>query len=42
MELATLKKPKRNFKNDEEKERFVRTYQMKKKTEMCKNWELTG
>jgi butyrate response factor 1 len=40
--LATLKKPKKNFKNEEERDNFVRQYQMKKKTEMCRNWEITG
>ena len=40
--MATLKKPKKHFKNKADRERFVRSYQIKYKTEMCKNWELFG
>ena len=39
---ATVKKPKKKFTSRHEKDRFVEAYKMKKKTELCKNWELTG
>lgn len=42
LELATLKKPRKHFRNEQERENFVRQYQMKKKTEMCRNWEISG
>lgn len=41
-ELATLKRPKKHFRDDYERENFVTQYKKKFKTEMCKNWELTG
>jgi hypothetical protein len=40
--MATVKKPKKHFNNERERENFVHQYQMKFKTEMCRNWELTG
>lgn len=36
------KRPKRIFKNEEEKVKFVSSYVTKLKTEMCKNWEAYG
>ncbi len=41
-ELATIKKPKKQFNSNQERDKFVKNYQMKFKTEMCRNWELTG
>jgi hypothetical protein len=41
-EEATVKKPKKHFNSEEERDDFVRNYQMKYKTEMCRNWELFG
>lgn len=41
-EEATVKKPKKHFSTEEERDDFVRQYQMKYKTEMCRNWELFG
>ena len=41
-EGATVKRPKKHFQNDDERENFVRQYQIKYKTEMCRNWELFG
>lgn len=41
-ELATLKRPKKYFSNHQEREEFVKHYQAKIKTEMCKNWEVLG
>eukprot|EP00347_Sterkiella_histriomuscorum_P000870 403374207 len=41
-DMATVKKPKKLFRNDLERDNFVRQYQMKKKTEMCRNWEISG
>ena len=41
-EEATVKKPRKHFKSEEERDDFVRQYQMKYKTEMCRNWELFG
>lgn len=40
--MATVKKPKKLFRNEQERDNFVRQYQMKKKTEMCRNWEISG
>jgi butyrate response factor 1 len=39
---ATLKKPKKHFNSDLERDKFVKSYQIKYKTEMCRNWELFG
>lgn len=39
---SATKKPKKKFVNKHEKDRFVESYRIKKKTELCKNWELTG
>jgi hypothetical protein len=39
---ATIKKPRRKFGCKQEKDKFVESYKLKKKTEICKNWELTG
>lgn len=39
---ATIKKPRKKFNCKHEKDKFVESYKMKKKTEICKNWELTG
>ena len=39
---ATVVKPRRKFGNKQEKERFVESYKQKKKTELCKNWEMSG
>jgi hypothetical protein len=39
---ATVKKPKKQFGSEMERENFVRSYQIKYKTEMCRNWELFG
>lgn len=41
-EVATVKRPKKHFKTENEREKFVKQYQMKFKTEMCRNWELSG
>ena len=41
-ELAIIKKPKKHFSNHQEREEFVKKYQAKLKTEMCKNWEALG
>jgi hypothetical protein len=41
-EEATVKKPRKHFNTEEERDDFVRNYQMKDKTEMCRNWELFG
>ena len=37
---ATIRKPKRKFTDQQERERFVRSYKMKYKTELCRNWEI--
>lgn len=42
LEMATMKKPKKHFNTEQERDNFVRQYQMKKKTEMCRNWEISG
>ena len=42
LQEATIKKPRKRFNCKQEKEKFVESYKMKKKTELCKNWELTG
>jgi len=39
---ATIKKPKKHFETEGERDQFVRQYQMKYKTELCRNWELWG
>jgi len=41
-DAATVKRPKKFFRNDYERDNFIKNYQMKYKTEMCKNWELWG
>jgi len=41
-EEATIKKPKKHFSSEQERENFIKQYQMKFKTEMCRNWELFG
>ena len=41
-EEATVKRPKKLFRSERERKEFVRSYKMKYKTEMCKNWEITG
>lgn len=38
----SLKKPKKNFNSKEEQSRYVEGFRLKYKTEICKNWELTG
>lgn len=38
---ATIKKPRKKFTNRNDKDKFVESYKMKKKTELCKNWELS-
>lgn len=36
-------KPKRKtFQNEEDKKKFIDGFTQKKKTELCKNWELNG
>lgn len=37
-----MKRPKRHFNSEQERDNFVKQYQMKYKTEMCRNWELFG
>lgn len=39
---GTNRKLRKNFTGKFEKDRFVESYKMKKKTELCKNWELNG
>ncbi len=39
---ATCKRPKKKFNTAAERDTFVRNYQIKLKTEMCRNWELFG
>jgi len=41
-ELAIIKRPKKHFNNQKDREEFVKHYQAKLKTEMCKNWESLG
>ena len=41
-EEATVKKPKKHFNSEQERDNFVKQYQIKYKTEMCRNWELFG
>lgn len=41
-EMATIKRPKRQFESDYARDNFVKQYKSKLKTEMCRNWELTG
>ena len=38
----SIKKPKKTFQSKEEQTRYVDGFRTKYKTEMCKNWELTG
>lgn len=40
--MATVKRPKRHFASDQDRDFFVQQYKAKLKTEMCRNWELTG
>lgn len=40
--MATLKRPKKIFASECERNEFVRAYKSKLKTEMCKSWEITG
>eukprot|EP00343_Euplotes_focardii_P004630 CAMPEP_0205808314 /NCGR_PEP_ID=MMETSP0205-20121125/12232_1 /ASSEMBLY_ACC=CAM_ASM_000278 /TAXON_ID=36767 /ORGANISM="Euplotes focardii, Strain TN1" /LENGTH=322 /DNA_ID=CAMNT_0053083797 /DNA_START=37 /DNA_END=1005 /DNA_ORIENTATION=- len=39
---ATIIKPRRKFTTKHEKNKFAESYKAKKKTEICKNWELIG
>lgn len=39
---ASIKKPRKKFTNRNDKDKFVESYKMKKKTELCKNWEISG
>lgn len=41
-QMATVKRPKKHFASDQDREFFVKQYMAKLKTEMCRNWELTG
>ncbi|CDW71071.1 zinc finger protein [Stylonychia lemnae] len=38
----SIKKPKRVFNNKEDQVRYIEGFRTKYKTEICKNWELTG
>lgn len=40
--MATIKRPKKIFESEQDRDQFVRMYKSKLKTEMCRNWELTG
>jgi butyrate response factor len=40
--MATIKRPKKNFATERERDQFVKNYKAKLKTEMCRNWELSG
>jgi hypothetical protein len=40
--MATIKRPKRLFNTEEEREAFINLYTKKLKTEICRNWELMG
>lgn len=38
----SIKKPRKTFANKEEQSRYIESFKTKYKTEICKNWELTG
>eukprot|EP00347_Sterkiella_histriomuscorum_P005698 403355607 len=38
----SIKKPRRIFANKEDQTRYIESFKTKYKTEICKNWELTG
>lgn len=40
--LQFLKKQKKVFSNNEDLSKYIDSFRTKYKTEMCKNWELTG
>jgi hypothetical protein len=40
--MATIKRPKKVFASERDRDHFVKQYKAKLKTEMCRNWELTG
>ncbi len=40
--MATIKRPKKKFASESDREQFVKQYQAKLKTEMCRNWEISG
>lgn len=40
--MVTIKKPKKQFNSRNETDEFSKTFTCKLKTELCKNWELTG
>lgn len=39
-QMATVKRPKKLFASEQDRDHFVRQYKSKLKTEMCRNWEL--
>jgi uncharacterized protein (DUF885 family) len=41
-DMATIKRPKKVFASDKDRDQFVRQYKAKLKTEMCRNWEISG
>lgn len=39
---AVIKRPKKNFQNHEDLSNYVSGFKQKYKTEICRNWEITG